>query len=219
MADSRSHVVQHTWIFEIASERDFNCLTKCACHIAANHDAGTPHIELPVTRRLHASQRVSEAIGNSPISSRVRSSNPCGRFQLSQAGVMPLMPIVGLSLLEVRSHCVAKSCAIFDGFDDVSVRPSMPDDAGVARDKGVLVWLSGLDVLVSNPLFSHHSDSLVLMQSGPLSTLIVPGLPRHSIVRSRLRITGSAAKEKSTSMPRPLRLKCNRPIATAGFGP
>lgn len=102
---------------------------------------------------------------------------------------------------------------LFDGFDDVSVRPSMPDDADVARDTGVLVWLSGLDVLVANPLFSYHSDSLVLMQSGPLSNLIVPGLPRHSIIRSRLRITGSAAKEKSTSMPRPLRLKSSSTLS------
>ena len=60
------------------------------------------------------------------------------------------------------------------------------------------------------------------MYSGPLSTLMIFGLPRHSMYEAdqklirginftpigfRLRITRSAGSEKSTSMPSPSRLK------------
>lgn len=37
--------------------------------------------------------------------------------------------------------------------------------------------------------------------------LPMPGLPRHSIIRSKLRMTRSASSEKSISIPRPSRLK------------
>jgi hypothetical protein len=37
------------------------------------------------------------------------------------------------------------------------------------------------------PSYSAHFDNFPLMYSGPLSTLMVPGVPRHSMIRSRLR--------------------------------
>jgi len=100
----------------------------------------------------------------------------------------------------------------------------MPDGAIIAFDVSVLLRLSGLNVLNvlnGNTLFlspfhplpgrvlrsNVPRGSLPLIYSGPLSTRIVSGLPRHSMIRSRLRITRSAGKEKSTSMPKPSRLK------------
>ena len=45
--------------------------------------------------------------------------------------------------------------------------------------------------------FSAHSISFPLTYSGPLSTLMVPGLPRHSMMRSKLRMTLPAYKDLS----------------------
>ena len=45
------------------------------------------------------------------------------------------------------------------------------------------------------------------MDPGPSSTGIVFGLPRHSMIRSRLRITRLASGEKSTLIPKPSQLK------------
>ena len=53
------------------------------------------------------------------------------------------------------------------------------------------------------------------MYSGPLSTLIVPDLPRHSMVMSKLQMTLSAGSEKSPSIPSPSRLKSSRTDAHA----
>jgi len=45
-----------------------------------------------------------------------------------------------------------------------------------------------------------HFISFSLMYSGPLSTLMLPGLPRHSMMRSRLRMTRSTpARSRSAS--------------------
>jgi hypothetical protein len=54
---------------------------------------------------------------------------------------------------------------------------------------------------------SCHFFSFSLMYSSPSSNRIVPGLLLYSMIRSRLRITRPAGKEKSTSMPNPLRLR------------
>lgn len=62
--------------------------------------------------------------------------------------------------------------------------------------------------------FSANSISFPLMYSGPLSTLMVPGFPRHSMILSRLRMTLSAGSEKSTSMPKPSRLKSSSTSST-----
>ena len=42
---------------------------------------------------------------------------------------------------------------LFDAFDDLLVQPLMPDGAAVALDVGVLLRLTGLDVLDFNPMF------------------------------------------------------------------
>ena len=71
---------------------------------------------------------------------------------------------------------------------------------------------------MATPCFSAHFISFSLMYSGPLSTRMVPGLPRHSMIRSRyeegqktiweiafptIGMTRSAGSEKSTSIPKP----------------
>jgi len=84
----------------------------------------------------------------------------------------------------------------------------VPDRAVVALDTGILLGLAGLGICwMATPCFSAHSSSLPLIYSGPLPTLVVPGLPRHSMMRFRLRMTRSADSEKSTSIPRPSQLK------------
>jgi hypothetical protein len=95
----------------------------------------------------------------------------------------------------------------------------MPDRAVVALDIGVLLRLTGLDVLDGDALFLGPFSSLPLMYSGPLSTLMVPGLPRHSMILSRLRMTRSAGSEKSTSMPSPSRLKSSSTFSSRNCRP
>ena len=69
------------------------------------------------------------------------------------------------------------------------------------------------------PCFSAHSNSLPLIYSGPLSTRIVSGFPRHSMIRLRLRMTLLAGREKSTSMPSPSRLKSSSTFNSVGTRP
>ncbi len=47
---------------------------------------------------------------------------------------------------------------------------------------------------------SAHSVSLPLISFGPLSALIMLGLPRYAIIWSKAQITRSDGKEKSSSM-------------------
>ena len=47
-----------------------------------------------------------------------------------------------------------------DAFDDVLIQPFMPDGAVVALDIGVLLGLSGLDVLDGNPMFRRPFHQL-----------------------------------------------------------
>lgn len=42
--------------------------------------------------------------------------------------------------------------SLLDGFDDVLVEPFVPNGTAVALDIGVLLWLSGLDMLDGNRL-------------------------------------------------------------------
>lgn len=84
------------------------------------------------------------------------------------------------------------------------------------------------------PCFSAHFLSVSLMYSGPLSTLIVLGLPRHSMILSRyeegqkmiweivfptIGVTRSAGSEKSTSIPSPSRLKSSRTFSKRNARP
>ena len=69
------------------------------------------------------------------------------------------------------------------------------------------------------PCFSAHFNSFSLMYSGALSTLMVPGLPRHSMILSKLRMTRSAGNEKSTSMPSPSRLKSSSTFSSRNARP
>ena len=69
------------------------------------------------------------------------------------SGVMPPMLIFGRSLLYVHSHCVAKSCALLDLFNDALVQPFMSNCTVVALNVDVLLRLPELDVLDGNTLF------------------------------------------------------------------
>lgn len=69
----------------------------------------------------------------------------------------------------------------------------MPNRPVAALDINILLGLAKLDVLDCNTMLL----SVSLMYSGPLSTLIVSGLQRHSMILSRLRTTRSAGSEKS----------------------
>ena len=62
---------------------------------------------------------------------------------------------------------------------------------------------SNLKDLMATPCFPAHFISFSLMYSGKLSTLIVPGLPRHSMILSRLRITRLAGSGKVDLDPQP----------------
>jgi hypothetical protein len=55
--------------------------------------------------------------------------------------------------------------------------------------------------------FAAQANSSVPLYFGPLTTRMRPGLPRHSMTLSRLRIARSVSREKSTSIPNPSRLK------------
>ena len=52
--------------------------------------------------------------------------------------------------------------SLLDAFNDVLVQPFVPDGAVAAFDVGVLLRLSGLDVLDGNPLFLCPFRQLVL---------------------------------------------------------
>lgn len=56
----------------------------------------------------------------------------------------------------------------------------MPILAVAVFDVGVVLGLSGLDIQDRNPMFSAHGSSLLLMYSGPLSTLMMWGGPSLS---------------------------------------
>lgn len=112
--------------------------------------------------------------------------------------------ILGLPLADRRLSEIAVR---LDAFDDLLVQQFMPDCAAVALDASILLGLSGLDVHDGNPLFLEHFISFSLLYFGPLSTLIVLGLPRHSMIQFGQRITRSAGREKFTSIPIPSRLK------------
>jgi hypothetical protein len=57
------------------------------------------------------------------------------------------------------------------------------------------------------PRLAAQARVTALMYSGPLSHRIASGLPRHSMIRSSEHITRSDGSEKSTSIPKPSRLK------------
>jgi len=71
----------------------------------------------------------------------------------------------------------------------------------------VLLRLAGLDESMRMPRLAAQAKVTALMYSGPLSQRIAFGLPRHSIIRSSDLMTRSDGSEKSTSMPKPSRLK------------
>jgi len=66
---------------------------------------------------------------------------------------------------------------------------------------------------------SHQRPSLLEMNSGPLSTLILCGLPRHWIVCSSMRTTRSAGSEVSISIANASRLKSSSKFSVLNFLP
>jgi hypothetical protein len=95
--------------------------------------------------------------------------------------------------------------SFLDAFAVVLVKPLVPDCAVLTFDAGVLLRLSWLDVLDGKALFISPFQQLDADVFRAIIDRIVPGLPRHSMMRSRHRITRSAGNEKSTSSCRAAR--------------
>jgi len=73
----------------------------------------------------------------------------------------------------------------------------MPEGAIEAFDVGVLIWLARLDVVELHSLIRHQAINTWDRYSGPLSTRIASGLPRHSTSRSSVRTTRVSGIEAS----------------------
>ena len=74
---------------------------------------------------------------------------------------------------------------LLEAFDDVLIRPLLPDCAVVARDAGVLLGLSGLDMQDGNPMFLGLLHQLF---TDVFRTIVDPWgarLAHHSMIRSR----------------------------------
>ena len=99
-----------------------------------------------------------------------------------------------------------------------------------ARCRGCPGWMCWMAI----PRLEAHFISFSLMYSGPLSTRMVQGLPRHSMFEedqetvrgtvyptngSRLRVTRWAGREKSTSIPSPSRLKSSSTFSSRNVRP
>ena len=99
---------------------------------------------------------------------------------------------------------------LFYGFNDVLVQPFVPDRAVVAFDIGVLLGLTGLDMLQADVLFPGPAFQLFadVFQAviDPDGTGFAP--PFDDAVETSGIL--SAGSEKSTSMPRHSRLKSSR---------
>ena len=65
---------------------------------------------------------------------------------------------------------------LIDGFDDVLVQPFMPDGAVVALDIGVLLGLSGLDVLYDDATFLGPDQQLATDVFGAIVDSNIAGL-------------------------------------------
>ena len=94
---------------------------------------------------------------------------------------------------------------ILDAFDDVLVKPFKPNRPVVPLDVGVLLRLSGLDVLDRDLVLLSPFSHCFANVFG--SIVMVLRVPSHSMMRSRLRMTRSARGERSASIPNPSRLK------------
>ena len=123
---------------------------------------------------------------------------------------------------------------LLDGFDDGLVEPFMPDGAVVALDVGVLLGLTGLDVLDGNTVFRGPDQQLatdvfraVVDPNGAwLAAPFDVDEDQKTVwetvfptILSRLRMTRSAGREKSTSMPSPSRLKSSSPFSNRNARP
>jgi len=69
------------------------------------------------------------------------------------------------------------------------------------------------------PCSSHHIVNLVDINSGPLSTRILMGLPRHEMICSSIRMMRSAGNDVSISIARASRLKSSTRLNTLNFLP
>jgi len=81
------------------------------------------------------------------------------------------------------------------------------DGAIETFDIGILLGLAWLDAVDTNPLLSTPRLIKPLMFCGALSQRRTEGLPRHSMICSKVQITRAEGKEKSISMLSASRLK------------
>src|ERR1700712_5314552 len=88
-----------------------------------------------------------------------------------------------------------------------------------ALDVGILLGFAGLDEVDPDASLLRPSQQRTADVFGPLSQRIAAGCPRHSMTWSRLRITRSAGREKSTSMASASRLKSSIILNTRTLRP
>lgn len=72
---------------------------------------------------------------------------------------------------------------------------------------------------IVRPCWDAQVCRVSLTYSGPLLTRMVEGLPRHSMMRFKVRVTRKAGSEKSTSMARPSRLKSSSTLTVLKLRP
>jgi hypothetical protein len=87
---------------------------------------------------------------------------------------------------------------LLDTFDDILIQQFLPNRAVAALDVGILLGLSWLDMLDGHAMFLSQDQQLATDLF--LAVVDTSGLPRHSMIRSRLGMTRLAGSEKSTSM-------------------
>ena len=92
-------------------------------------------------------------------------------------------------------------------FYNVSVDPLLPDSSVIMLDIGVLLRFAGLACWIVILSFSVQIRNVPLIYFGLLSTRLVFGLLRYSIILFKLRMTRSTGSEKSTSILSTSRLK------------
>lgn len=81
-------------------------------------------------------------------------------------------------------------------------------------DISVLLRLARLDVQQLICFAAAHAFNLWLTYSGPLAHLNALSLPRHSIIRFKAQVARFAGKDRSTSTPKPSRLKSSITLKT-----
>ncbi|OYU77458.1 MAG: hypothetical protein CFE32_05810 [Alphaproteobacteria bacterium PA3] len=102
---------------------------------------------------------------------------------------------------------------LFNAFDDVWVKPFVPSREVLMLDIGVQLGLTRLDVQDGSSVFRSLFHQLFADIFRTVAHPARAGLPRHSMILSKLRKTFTDGIKKSSSMPRPSRMTSSRTVA------